>query len=291
MMAMTGAPETPAFGFRRNGCDGGCYGCNGGACWGGNGCNGCSGGRGGLFGKKRSRGCHGGGGGCWGGYGCNGGGGCWGGGGCHGGFGGGCHGGFGGGCHGGGGCWGGGGLGCYGGGGLGCYGGGGLGCYGGGGLGCYGGAVVGGGTVIGNAPVYGTPVAPAGEGQPMPAATPPTGTPPAGTPPPPPVPGVGNPPPTNPGTVRASAPATIVVTLPEGARLTVDGTATKSTAAVRTFATPALESGKTFYYTMTAQIERDGQALSTTETITVRAGETTRLDLPAARFTQAVAQK
>jgi uncharacterized protein (TIGR03000 family) len=106
MMAMTGAPENPAFLFRKGGCDGGCHGCSGcyggctgyscgGGCYGGcSGCNGCHGG-GGLFGKKRNHGCcgccGGGYGGCYGGCtgyvecGCCGGGyggctGCWGGG-------------------------------------------------------------------------------------------------------------------------------------------------------------------------------------------------------------------
>src|SRR5262245_26258268 len=63
MMAMTGAPDMPAFG-RRNGCDGG--GCHGyaGACYGGNGgCRGYSDGcgcHGGRASRRDRRGCHGG---------------------------------------------------------------------------------------------------------------------------------------------------------------------------------------------------------------------------------------
>jgi hypothetical protein len=49
------------------------------------------------------------------------------------------------------------------------------------------------------------------------------------------------PPPVEKKKVQAAAPAKILVSLPAGARLTVDGAATKSTAAQRTLITPALE--------------------------------------------------
>ena len=67
------------------------------------------------------------------------------------------------------------------------------------------------------------------------------------------------------------APATIVVSLPANATLTVDGTPTTQTAAQRTLVTPALEEG-TFVYTLQAQF--DGQ--TQTQQVQVRAGETSQ---------------
>jgi len=71
------------------------------------------------------------------------------------------------------------------------------------------------------------------------------------------------------------APATIVVSLPADARLTVDGNATRSTSDRRTFVTPALESGETYMYTLRAEVVVDGQASVQTQEVAVRAGQTT----------------
>jgi uncharacterized protein (TIGR03000 family) len=90
---------------------------------------------------------------------------------------------------------------------------------------------------------------------------------------------------------RLAAPATIVVSLPADATLTIDGAATKSTAAVRQFATPVLTPGESFHYTLTASVVRDGQTLTATEQVTVRAGQTSRIELPATAFGTAVALK
>jgi uncharacterized protein (TIGR03000 family) len=225
-----------------------------------NGCDGGCRGGGGCYGGS----CYGGGSSCYGGNGCRGGRGghkarggrgCHGGGGCYGG-GGGCYGGYGGGCHGG-----------YGGGCHGGYGGGyaAVGCHGGYGGGCWGGAAS-----YSGAPM-GATVAP----QPAPAPMP---KPPAGTT-------------TPPSDVRLPGAATIVVSLPEGAKLMVDGAATRSTAAVRTFTTPNLNAGQNYFYTLTAEIERDGQKLTATEQVTVRANETTNVSLPDTKFAQTVTLK
>lgn len=252
MMALTGGADMPAFGHRH-----GCNGCNGGGCWSsscyGGGCygGGCSGG-----------GCHGGG--MFGGHfrhrrhGCHGGSSCCG---CSGGVNYGCTGSCnGGGCYGGG-CTGG--ViygGCTGGG---CYGGG---CYGGAAYGCTGGAVMG-GTVIQDGG--------------------------AAPPPPPPETGTGGKRPEKIGKPPKSgmvpAPAIIIVSLPAQAKLTIDDLATKSTSASRAFASPALEPGKEFYYTLKAEIVRDGHAVATTKKVTVRAGEQTRVTFDFSR--QVVAQR
>jgi uncharacterized protein (TIGR03000 family) len=75
------------------------------------------------------------------------------------------------------------------------------------------------------------------------------------------------------------APATILVSLPAEAKLTVDGAATQSTSSTRTFASPALEPGRDYYYTLKAEIVRDGQTVSTSRRVAVRAGEQTRVTL------------
>jgi uncharacterized protein (TIGR03000 family) len=172
--------------------------------------------------------------------------------GCHGCYGG-CYcGGYGGYCHG---CYGGGYYGgCrgYGYGGGYCHG-----CYGGGYYGCCGG--YGGGYYI------------------MPYM------PPAGGPPP------GGPPPKDgdkpPKTGEEAAAATITVSLPADAKLFVDDNATKSTSSTRTFVSPPLTPGKEFHYTLMAEIMRDGQKLTATERVPVRAGQDATVVLDASRFT------
>src|SRR5437667_464985 len=52
------------------------------------------------------------------------------------------------------------------------------------------------------------------------------------------------------------APATILVSLPAEAKLTVDGTTTTSTSATRLFVSPALEQGKEYFYTLQADLTR-----------------------------------
>jgi uncharacterized protein (TIGR03000 family) len=188
-------------------------------------------------------------GGCHGCHGCRGG--CYGGG-CHG-----CYGG--GGCYG---CWGGGyggccGGGCYGGGCYGCWGGGYGGCCGGGYAmssgcyGCYGGMTMSyGGMPYGYAQT--TYYAPA-------VATTTT------------IP-----------TVEPTK-ATIVVSLPADATLTVDDNPTTSTSATRVFASPPLQPGKQYTYTLKAEIVRDGQKVVAEKKVPVRAGQESRvtLDFPA----------
>lgn len=191
----------------------------------------------------RRGGCHG----CWGG--CYG---CWGG--CYGGFGwgcrGGCYGGGWGGCYGGG--WGGGWGGCYGG----CYG------WGGGGYGGYAAGGWGGG--------YGGYAGWGGMGSTVYAAVPTIATPMLASN----APLAGdatssmyyNPDP------NAGRRATIVVHMPADAKLTVDGKATRATSAVRRFVTPPLESGQGYHYIFKAEIDRDGEPITVTKRVDVRAG-------------------
>jgi uncharacterized protein (TIGR03000 family) len=248
MMALGGGAEAPAFG---RGCDG----CNGGGCHGGlfsgRGCHG-----GGLF---SGRGCHGGRG-----HGCHGGGYACNGGGCHGG-GSACHGG--GGCHGGYGCNGGG---CHGGGlfhrrGHGCHGGyacNGGGCHGGsachGGGGCHGGCHAAAPGCHGDC--HGAPAAPPAKKAPKEGEKIPV-------------------PPKAKTEADVAAPATLVVTLPAEAKLLIDDKATVSTSGTRVFASPTLEPGKEFAYTLKGELVRDGRTFTTTKEVIVRAGEEIQVQL------------
>jgi len=84
-----------------------------------------------------------------------------------------------------------------------------------------------------------------------------------------------------PKTASASvnAPATIVVSLPKDAKLTIDDTLTSSTSAQRVFASPSLEAGMEYYYTLKGEMIRDGQSITTTKTIAVHAGEQANVEL------------
>jgi uncharacterized protein (TIGR03000 family) len=83
--------------------------------------------------------------------------------------------------------------------------------------------------------------------------------------------------------VGSLAPATIVVSLPANATLTVDGTPTTSTSAQRTLVTPALEDG-TYVYTLRAQFEGQTQ----TQDVQVRAGQISQAQFS---FPQAVVSR
>jgi uncharacterized protein (TIGR03000 family) len=71
--------------------------------------------------------------------------------------------------------------------------------------------------------------------------------------------------------------ATVVVTLPADARLTVDGNPTKSTSERRTFVTPPLQTGADYVYTLQAEVIRDGRSVVQAQRATVRGGRTTNV--------------
>jgi uncharacterized protein (TIGR03000 family) len=88
------------------------------------------------------------------------------------------------------------------------------------------------------------------------------------------MPGEPIPPPAPKKTTRSFAPATILVSLPTGARLSVDGTPTSSTAEYRSLVTPALEVGATYVYTLRAEMVDNGQTVTQTRIVNVRGGTT-----------------
>jgi len=73
-------------------------------------------------------------------------------------------------------------------------------------------------------------------------------------------------------------PATIIVSVPENAKLMIDDQQTISTSAERRFTTPPLEPGGTFYYTLKANFQRDGRPVTLTKQVNVRAGQESRVN-------------
>jgi uncharacterized protein (TIGR03000 family) len=80
--------------------------------------------------------------------------------------------------------------------------------------------------------------------------------------------------------------ATIVVHLPAEATLTVDGQPTNSRSGTRVFQSPPLEPGKTYTYTLRAEVNRDGRLLNDKQTIEIRAGQRTEVTLNLANASQ-----
>jgi uncharacterized protein (TIGR03000 family) len=91
-----------------------------------------------------------------------------------------------------------------------------------------------------------------------------------------------------PGVGMVPAPATLIVSLPADAKLMVDGTATTSTSAERTFVSPTLNPVSVYSYTLKAEFMKDGQMMSVTKVVEVRAGLETRVTIEAS---EAVASK
>jgi uncharacterized protein (TIGR03000 family) len=107
--------------------------------------------------------------------------------------------------------------------------------------------------------------------------------------PPKPVPTPAPPAPGLPPAASRFVPATLVVQLPAEAKLTIEGHATQSTEAERSFVSPPLEPGKTYSYALKATIIRDEKPVQVDRTVFVRAGETTRVQMEFPSL--AVAQK
>jgi len=89
----------------------------------------------------------------------------------------------------------------------------------------------------------------------------------------------------------APARAKVIVELPKDATLSVDGRAVRnSTDATRTFSTPELTPGQDYFYELAAEVVRDGQKVTDTKRVIVRAGAEVRASLlngsaPAATLT------
>ena len=95
------------------------------------------------------------------------------------------------------------------------------------------------------------------------------------------------------GALAANAPtarASVIVRLPADARLSADGRALNLTGAERKFVSPDLPQGQEFVYKFTAEYERDGELVSVSKKVAVRAGATVSVafaDLTAAKGSDA----
>jgi uncharacterized protein (TIGR03000 family) len=78
--------------------------------------------------------------------------------------------------------------------------------------------------------------------------------------------------------VEASAPAHITVHVPADAKLTVDGVECPLTSETRTFDTPKLQPGQQYYYTVKAEVVRDGKTRTETKRLIFEAGKKIDVD-------------
>jgi uncharacterized protein (TIGR03000 family) len=74
------------------------------------------------------------------------------------------------------------------------------------------------------------------------------------------------------------SPAKVVVKLPADAKLYVDGVLCPQSSPTRSFETPALTPGKTYAYTLKAEVVRDGQMKAETKRIEMVAGKEVNVD-------------
>ena len=74
-----------------------------------------------------------------------------------------------------------------------------------------------------------------------------------------------------------SAPATISVSLPADAKLSIDGVATTSTSSERVFVSPELPAGREFSYTLKAEFQHEGKPVVVSKKVNVRAGIESRV--------------
>ncbi|MBL8794003.1 MAG: TIGR03000 domain-containing protein [Planctomycetia bacterium] len=75
-----------------------------------------------------------------------------------------------------------------------------------------------------------------------------------------------------------AAKATVVVELPADAKLFLDGNAVPLSSARRTFETPPLKPGKTYAYTLRAEVVRDGKTLVDAKRVVFQAGNTVQVE-------------
>jgi uncharacterized protein (TIGR03000 family) len=73
--------------------------------------------------------------------------------------------------------------------------------------------------------------------------------------------------------------ATVVVKGAQGANVLIGGLVSAGNGDTRTLVSPALDAGQVYHYDLTAETVRDGQTVRLTRAVTVRAGETTEVNL------------
>jgi uncharacterized protein (TIGR03000 family) len=77
---------------------------------------------------------------------------------------------------------------------------------------------------------------------------------------------------------RAANRARLIVELPADAKLFVDDQAMKTPSGRRSFTTPTLEKGETYYYVLKVEVMRDGKPVTETKKVLVKAGDEIKAD-------------
>jgi len=91
--------------------------------------------------------------------------------------------------------------------------------------------------------------------------------------------------------VKGPTSAKLIVKVPASARLSIGGVATVATSTERTFVSPVLVPGQSYYYTIQATFEQAGKSVVVTREVEVRAGKTTQVNLGASRTVEAVVRR
>jgi uncharacterized protein (TIGR03000 family) len=86
------------------------------------------------------------------------------------------------------------------------------------------------------------------------------------------------------------APARVVVKLPGDAKLYVDGTLIPLTSATRSFETPKLQPNQLYYYTVKAEVVRDGKTRSDSKRVVLEAGKQASVDFGDLEVVQAASR-
>jgi uncharacterized protein (TIGR03000 family) len=73
--------------------------------------------------------------------------------------------------------------------------------------------------------------------------------------------------------VSQPAPAQVTIKLPADARLYIDNVACPLTSGTRSFTTPTLAANKKYFYSVRAEVIRDGETLTETQQVIVEAGQ------------------
>jgi uncharacterized protein (TIGR03000 family) len=90
--------------------------------------------------------------------------------------------------------------------------------------------------------------------------------------------------------VAAPAPARVVVTLPDDARLFVDDDPCTLTSSKRAFDTPELQPGMPYHYTLRVEVTRNGRTVKESKRVTVRAGQETVVEFGEMRPVEAASR-
>lgn len=89
------------------------------------------------------------------------------------------------------------------------------------------------------------------------------------------------------GSAPVADVARVAVAVPEGAKLYVNDVECPASTSPRTFTTPKLEPGKQYYYTVRAEMVKDGQTETESRRIIVEAGKLTTVEFKDVAGTQA----